>query len=107
MTESFSEAFALIADLGIKLGAVPLAQKHAACWEHDVDAQWHIAVNGHREPKKSRDGMDVPPFTAAVSFNGWPAGLINPREGIIAAGAAANEDAFLAALKKALQEPRP
>ena len=36
---------------------------------------------------------------AKLTFNGWPAGIIDPMGGIIAAGAAANEDTFIAAIE--------
>jgi len=47
---------------------------------------WEIALNG----KEVR---------ASIKFNGWPAGIIDPAGGIIAAGAAANEDSFIAAIE--------
>jgi hypothetical protein len=76
------------------------------CWEYEIDKHWWVAVNGHTEPVKAlsptdvkydRPGTDVPPFTAYVEFNGWPAGLIDPTGGVLAAGAAANEATFIEA----------
>mgnify|MGYP001580137362 CR=1 FL=1 len=101
-TTGICEAFVAVCELGEALGVQPLNQ-HAGCWEHNVDARWKIAVNGHGEPVLC--GMsDVPiaPFTCYVMFNGWPAGIITPYGGTIAAGEAANEDAFIAAVRAAI-----
>lgn len=94
------EAFSRIADLCMALDQHPLT-KHARCWEHQVDEHWWISVNGHPEPVENSDGFEVAPYNCVVKFNGWPAGYFDPRGGIIAAGAAANEESFLAALKAA------
>ena len=97
----------LIADLAQHDGAAPM-NKHEGCWVRRLDAQWVIAVNGHHEPKRyeTEDGPggEVPPFTCSVDFNGWPAGLIDPAGGVIAAGSIANLDAFMAALRKAVSD---
>lgn len=53
---------------------------------------WKIALNG-------KD------FQAKIEFNGWPAGIIDPHGGIIAAGEAANEDTFIAAIEADLGQP--
>lgn len=100
MNDTYSEAFALIADLAAKNGAAPLRQ-FEACWEHQVDETWKLFINGHREPKKTSHGLDVPAFHCLVEFNGWPAGLIHPYGGEIAAGSAANEDTLIQALRAA------
>lgn len=97
---NISEAFMLIADLADKDDAAPV-NKHPGCWERAV-GKWHISVNGHREPRKNAEGMEVPPFSAVLTFNGWPAGIIDPSGGVIAAGAVANEDTFIEALKTEL-----
>lgn len=100
-----SLVFALIAGLGNKSGASPV-NKFEACWEKQVDPVWWIAMNGHRETVKCSRGADVPPFHCYVEFNGWPAGLINPYDGVLAAGAVGNEDNFITALKAAGAECR-
>jgi len=100
-------AFSLLIDLGMKHKAGPL-NKHENCWEHRIDDQWFVAMNGHPEHRmaKGPDGgmsdVTVPPYQAAIWFNGWLAGLIGPFDGILAAGEAANEDAFIDALKKSV-----
>ena len=96
---NIKEAFGKIATLGNLLGAGPL-NKWPACWEIDVDERWAIAVNGHRNTRKDSRGGDVPPYHASIWYNGWPAGLISPVQGVIAAGSEANEDNFIAALDK-------
>lgn len=94
-------AFARIADLGCLLGASPL-NKQRGCWEYQIDEHWFIAVNGHKAPTKTKGGVEVEPYNCYVEFNGWPAGLFTPFGGAIAAGEAANEDAFIKALDEAI-----
>jgi hypothetical protein len=96
--------FLLIADLAIKDDMAPL-NKHEACWERQVGEHWWIAVNGHKENKKCSHGTKVPPFNCYVEFNGWPAGLFDPFDGIIAAGSVGNEEAFAAALEAEIAAP--
>ena len=72
------------------------------CWECQIDDDWWIAVNGHKDPCEAKPPqhektIEVPPFTAYVEYNGWPAGLLDPKGGIIAAGDYANEQTFVAA----------
>ena len=92
--------FVLLADYGNKNGAAPLT-KFEGCWEKQIDEHWWIAMNGHTEPMKCSRGHKVPPFNCYVEFNGFPAGIMDPYGGIIAAGDAANEDTFIEALKAA------
>jgi len=102
-----SEAFNLICELAYRHGATPLNQ-FVDCWEWDVDANWHIALNAQPEPRKSLSGVDVAPFTAYIEWcGGWPAGFINPRGGEFVIGEAANEDVFIEALRKAISEAPP
>lgn len=69
------------------------------CWESQVDAQWWLAINGHAEATRTtKGGEPIPPFSCYVEFNGWPAGLLDPYGGAIAAGDVANADSFRAAL---------
>ncbi len=69
------------------------------CWESQVDDQWWFALNPHKEPMECSRKTTVPPITAYLEFNGWPAGLFDPDGGCIAAGDIANRDTFLAALQ--------
>lgn len=98
---SVSEVFARVCELASARGARGINHL-PGCWEHQVDEQWHVSLNGADEPRKSESGVDVPSFHVYVTFNGWPAGFVNLRDGCIAAGEAANEDELLAALKKAI-----
>lgn len=101
MTEPrVSVAFGKLADLCIALGQHPL-NKHAGCWEHQVDERWWVCINGHPEPRKNSDGFEVPQFDCVVKYNGWPAGMFGPYGGIIAAGDCANEETFIEALEAA------
>lgn len=98
--KQISEAFVEIAEMAARMGVTRIDQMDG-CWEVDVDARWRLSVNGHAEPMVNRDGIEVPPLTAYVEFNGWPAGFISPRGGILPAGSAANEDALIDALRAA------
>jgi len=89
------EALAVIAELHDALGLPPL---NGAIGEYQF-AEWRVRLNGAGE---EQDG--IPPFTASIEFNGWPAGLIDPAGGVIAAGELANEDTFIAAARAALRE---
>lgn len=95
-----TEAFAEIAALASRMG-VRRINEIEGCWETDIDTRWWISVNGHGQTTTNSHGVEVPPFSAYVEFNGWPAGIINPGDGVIAAGDAANEQAFIEALKAA------
>jgi hypothetical protein len=98
ITQPLTHAMVEIVDLAARLGVAQI-NKLPGCWELQVDAQWWIALNGHSEPTKCSKGAAVPPFHAYVEFNGWPAGVIGCHAGTIAAGAAANEQAFIEAVK--------
>ena len=56
---------------------------------------WKVTVNATDETVDDY----LPPLNIAVEFNGWPAGVIGPDGGVIAAGRLANEEAFIAAMK--------
>lgn len=92
--------WSLMIELARKTGAAPM-NKHEGCWEYQVDDAWKIAVNGHNEDKES-GGVKVPPYHCYIEFNGWPAGLINPCDGIVADGSLANLEALNAALAGAI-----
>lgn len=92
------EAMDAIAQLAHRVGATP-GNKFENCWERQVDDHWWISMNCHPEARKNSKGIEVPMFSCYVEFNGWPAGIINPFGGIIAAGSLANEDTFIAAVK--------
>ena len=78
-----------------KINALP------GCWEVQVDEQWWFAVNGQKLPVTCSHGVEIEPFHCFVEYNGWPAGIFTPYGGEFAAGSAANEETFEAALKAA------
>ena len=72
--------------------------------DHRGTAKWEIIINGNKEPvtvKPEQWGeMSLGPFTMAVFWNGWLAGLITPVAGTIAAHPdGANEDNLLKSLE--------
>jgi len=99
-TPPICEAMTATVDLAQRLG-ISHINKLPGCWEHRVDDAWSISLNGHREPTLNSQGIEVPPFSVYVEFNGLPAGVFNAFGGTIAAGAVANERTFIAALKRA------
>ena len=98
-----SETFRLICELAIACGATGLAHR-ATCWEREIDQHWRVALNGTRAPlSPARGGPPIPAFSALLEFNGWPAGVVDPRGGVIAAGDCANEASVIAALRGAIE----
>jgi len=71
-------------------------------------SQWTMIVNANGEPRAVEEAgfkVDVPPITAAVFWNGWLAGFVDPWGGVIAAHPdGANEDTFLRSLKAAIEK---
>jgi hypothetical protein len=61
------------------------------------DKGWFVRLNNTAE----KDLFDLEPYQAMVEFNGFPAGIIDPNGGVLAAGDAANEDTFREWLKTA------
>ena len=55
----------------------------------DPDHGWHCEIN----PTDETLGR-IPPCTCNVTWNGFPAGIIDPGGGILAAGDAANEESL-------------
>ena len=86
-TDQICEAFYLIVVRMAREYGEPLPKRLLEIG--DKDRGWHVALNPTNEPVD-----DLQPFSASVSWNGWPAGLIDPRGGIIAAGELANEETF-------------
>jgi hypothetical protein len=71
---------------------------------------WHIVLNGNGErvtvkPDCGWGEIELPPFTMAVFWGDWLAGLIDTRGGVIAAHpAGANEDTFYESLNAAPED---
>src|SRR5262245_46723537 len=92
--------FLYFAKLADKDGVAPI-HNHKGCWERQV-GDWWFAINPHTRTTKCSKGADVEFGHAYVMYNGWPAGILNPFGGVIAAGSVANEETFIAALEKEL-----
>ena len=105
MNEQVIEAFLGLALLAEHDGVTEI-NKLPGCWHREFKP-WAIWMNAHTDTRKGgpTGDIEVPPFHCYVEFNGWPAGLINPRGGVIAAGAAANEDSFIAAIEAIIGKP--
>lgn len=69
------------------------------CWEFQPGEGWFVAVNGHNTPAQCSHGTEVPPFHAYIAWNEFPAGIIGPTDGVLAAGSVANESSLLSALR--------
>lgn len=87
------------------MGAAPL-NAQPGVWEGDIDERWHVALNGHLDPLPDRSGVPLAPFTARVSFNGWPAGEVDASDGWFAAGDAANASTFADAVFVAVRSAK-
>jgi hypothetical protein len=105
--------FLALAEYAERRGVPPL-NTFAGCWSEQIDPTWWVAVNAHREeqmvslpPECGKDEVPVPPFTALVYYNGWPAGLFTPHSGAFAAGEGANPATFTAALDRRASEGAP
>jgi len=92
------EALTVVMKLAKYDKVVPIT-KFDNCWERQIDDNWFIAFNGHKENKLTSTKVEVLGFTCYVEFNGFPAGIIDPSGGIIAAGEIANEDTFIEAIE--------
>jgi len=91
--------FVLICRLAEKDGVKEI-NRLPGCWERSVGNEWWFAVNGHGETIKCSHGGEIPPINCMVEFNGWPAALFDPFNGMFAAGGNANEEAFAMALQR-------
>ena len=98
-------AFSAIVDYGLSIGVSNLEDR-PGLWEVQIDEHWFIALNPHEKTLESSHGPKVKFGQCYVEFNGWPAGILYPEGGIIAAGAIANEQTLIAALKEAMQKAK-
>lgn len=106
-------AYGLIGELYLAIHDRPVGEQYpGGCWEHAVDDRWFVALNGHEEPMQAAGPEEelppvtVNPYEVTVWFNGFPAGSMNPFQGVLAAGAAANEDTFCEAVERAIAQAR-
>lgn len=104
-----TEVFSLVCELGIKSG-IESINKLPGCWETEIGPdgeRWRIALNGHKEEVRDSQGGTVPPFHIALTYNGWPAGIVGAHNGIMAAGGIANEARLVEILKDAIAAEGP
>lgn len=94
-----SEAYYLLTEYCYQQGHRDIKDLEG-CLEVQVNQQWWFAVNGHREPMKCSKDVEVLPFNIYLEYNGWPAGMVGPDGGVIAAGSEASEDDLIKALKE-------
>lgn len=104
--EPTSEVFNKMVELGLVLG-VKSIKDFPGAWVQKVDERWTFAVNGHEEDFRVDEpelGMTaiLPPFNAAVWYNGWLCASLSPFEGVFFSGSSANEDTFIEALDRAI-----
>lgn len=108
----FDKIFALHTALGL-----PPLNQITGGWSQALPDGWHMVVNGGTEPIEVKIPgfmtIMVQPFTASFWFNGFYAGHVRPyvdeqgrvaEDGIIAAGAAANQETLIAAFDRAIAE---
>ncbi len=92
-----SEVFLRIAErMGREYG-VPLPKRLLEVGNPDVG--WHVVLN----PTDTSIG-EVESFAAHACWNGWPAGIIDPDGGVLAAGELANERTLLSWLESDQQQ---
>lgn len=112
MSEQYSEAFCLVADLAAKVGVNPISQ-FPGCWEVPLGDGFWIAVNGHGhavtcDPPDHPKGSQyptVPPYTMYVQRNGWPAAFVDPLGGTVLG--TDTEDGLIEAIKRAIESGVP
>ena len=96
--------FGLIMDLAEHDGITYFPDQMSGLWVRKIDANWTIILNGQRTPRM-HGAIEVQPYHCWVEWNGWPAGIIGPFGGTLAAhpdDEGANEDHLIRALKGAL-----
>ena len=86
------ELWYLICDLMAKRHGTPLPNEILSLG--DDKNGWGVKLNA-----TGKDSGSMTAFSAHVSWGGFPAGIVGPDGGLIAAGAAANEETFRAWLQ--------
>lgn len=92
------DAYAVVIKYALAKGDKNLNERPGLVYYRFGD-EWELWANPHREIYKTPLGVNVDPFTFYVEFNGFPAGVLAPNGGWIAAGDLANEDSFIEAVK--------
>jgi hypothetical protein len=116
--DGIPEVFMLAVKLHERLG-LPSLKEMGGRWEHIVDDDWFIAMNGTEEPihvvprgGRNVNGMnvDLPAFTLGAWINGWLAAMVDPGGGVCMGGPlgeGSSEDDLHAALTAAIERAAP
>lgn len=98
--EQVSEAFYEMCSLLLKRGYEDLKERPGILHEK-IDSKWTIDFNPHNEDAEL-DGVPLRSFTARISYNDFPVGVIGPSGGaIIGSCDGSAENDFIYALKAA------
>lgn len=108
-----SEIFVAMQEQGWKVHEAPdkiLVKKFCDHRGGTVTAAWEVIINGNAETRKVSGiqwgEMELPPFTAAIFWNGWLAGLVDPYNGVLAANKqGANEDDLIKSIRAIKGDP--
>lgn len=85
MTDPICETFILIAEACAAKYGAPLPKELLTLG--DENHEWGVTLN-----PTDKQIMAFDPFEAHINWNGFPAGVLNPYCGLIAAGELANEE---------------
>lgn len=109
MSEQITEIMMRICDVHRSLALPNL--KELGIWQQQLDDNWSFAVNGTSLPQTVESfgtmGAEIPPFHAAIWWNGWLAGIVSPFSGSMVAHPdhdGANETHFLRACKLFIEQ---
>lgn len=83
----YSQAFCLIVERMAEAHGSPLPKRMVEIG--DPQQRWGVRLNPTND---SIDGVER--YTAHVTWNGWPAGVIDPRGGCIVTGGEADENSL-------------
>ena len=104
MTERqpISELYMRLVLYGLSVGVEKLCDI-PGCWEHQINDQWFVAANGHKEDHTSK-GFTVWPFHFVLFSNDMPIVIVNAYQGVICGGWATDfqqlEDEIITMLKE-------
>lgn len=99
---AFVEVWELVCEISTKDKTGPL-NKLPGPWYRKIDDKWELWINGTPAVVPlTEEHPELGRFEMFVKFNGWPAGILDPHQGSIAAGEIANIFTFRDALKGCL-----
>ena len=86
-----------------------LLEMSGKLWTGNIDKNWIIAVHANKDQEvefkpKGTMGGKAGFGIMLVWYNGWLSGMLDPGGGVIAAGELANEDRFIKAIDKRLND---